>query len=238
MAAQQSLSVDQNSESQILQEEIPSQLQTIYSNRFEGLEKYRNEVWKILVSRFFSRWVKPDYTILDLGCGYGEFINNVIAAKKYAMDLNPGTKRLLHPSIHFLEQDCSSAWPLPANSLDVVFTSNFFEHLPTKLVLQATLLKAYRCLKPGGRLIALGPNVRYLSGEYWDFFDHHLALTERSLAEVLTMSGFTVESARAKFLPYTMSQGFRPPVSGIRLYLKLPFLWRFLGKQFLVVGRK
>lgn len=238
LAAQQPISVDQHSEPQILQAEMSSQLQTIYSNRFEGLERYRNEVWKVLVSYFFSRWVKPDYSVLDLGCGYGEFINNVKAAKKFAMDLNPATKRLLHPDIRFFEQDCSSSWPLPANCLDVVFTSNFFEHLPTKLVLQSTLLKAYRCLKPGGYLIALGPNVRYLSGEYWDFFDHHLALTERSLAEVLTMSGFTVETMYAKFLPYTMSQGFRPPASALHLYLKLPLLWRFLGKQFLVISRK
>ena len=176
--------------------------------------------------------------MLDLGCGYGEFINNVSAAQRFAMDLNPATKNLLQPGVKFLQQDCSGPWPLPANSLDLVFTSNFFEHLPFKSALQATLLQAYHCLKPGGHLIALGPNVRYLSGEYWDFFDHHLALTERSLAEVLTMSGFTVEMALSKFLPYTMSQGFRPPVFLLRLYLKLPFLWRFFGRQFLVVGRK
>lgn len=238
MAAQKLAKIERQSEPQTLQAEIPAQLETIYSNRFEGLEKYRNEVWKILVSQFFSQWIKPEDSILDLGCGYGEFINNVNAAKRFAMDLNPATKRRLHPSVHFLEQDCSSPWPLPPNSLDLVFTSNFFEHLPNKLALQATLLQAYGCLKPGGHLIALGPNVRYLSGEYWDFFDHHLALTERSLAEVLTMGGFTVETAFAKFLPYTMSQGVRPPVSALRLYLKLPSVWRFLGKQFLVVGRK
>jgi SAM-dependent methyltransferase len=230
--------VEQPAESPIPQTEIQSQLQTIYSNRFEGLEPYRNEIWKVLVFQFFSRWVRPDQTVLDLGCGYGEFINNVSAAKRFAMDLNPATKKLLQPGIQFLEQDCSGPWPLPANSLDLIFTSNFFEHLPLKSALQATLLQAYRCLKPGGHLIALGPNVRYLSGEYWDFFDHHLALTERSLAEVLTMSGFRVEMALSKFLPYTMSQGFRPPVFTLHCYLKLPFLWRLFGRQFLVVGRK
>ena len=238
MSTQQPAKADQSIASQISQAELQSQLQTIYSNRFDGLTPYRNEVWKVLVVQFFSRWVRPDQAILDLGCGYGEFINHVSAAKKFAMDLNPATENLLRPGIRFFQQDCSGAWPLPAHSLDLIFTSNFFEHLPFKSALQKTLLEAYRCLKPGGCLIALGPNVRYLSGEYWDFFDHHLALTERSLAEVLTMSGFAVETAVPKFLPYTMSQGFRPPIFMLHLYLKLPFLWRFFGRQFLVVGRK
>jgi predicted SAM-dependent methyltransferase len=60
-----------------------------------------------------------------------------------------------------------------SQSLDVVFTSKFFEHLSDKPSLVATLSKAFRCLKPSGRLIALGPNIKYLPGEYWDFFDHH-----------------------------------------------------------------
>ena len=31
--------------------------------------------------------------VLDLGCGYGEFINNVSCTKKFAMDLNPTARR-------------------------------------------------------------------------------------------------------------------------------------------------
>ena len=43
-------------------------------------------------------------------------------------------------------------------------------------------------------------------------FDHHIALTELSLSEALQMAGFDIEQAIAKFLPYTMSQGFKPPM--------------------------
>jgi SAM-dependent methyltransferase len=218
--------------------ELPEDLQKLYSTRFAGQEAYRNRVWQILTSEFFSRWIKPSHAILDLGCGYGEFINNVIGAKKFAMDLNPSSKGQLNSDIEFLEQDCSLSWPLPENSLDVVFTSNFFEHLPTKHVLQATLVEAYRCLKPNGHLIALGPNIKYLNGEYWDFFDHYLPLTEMSLAELLSLSGFQVETSIGRFLPYTMSLGYQPSHWKLRLFLKLPFMWRFFGRQFLVVGRK
>lgn len=224
--------------SAISESEFQLELKRIYSVRFTGIEEYRDRVWRVLVSEFFSRWIMPDSTVLDLGCGYGEFINNLMVSRKYGMDLNPASRERLHPTIRLIEQDCSAPWPLSNNSLDVVFTSNFFEHLPTKASLQGTLLEAWRCLRPGGRLITLGPNVKYLSGSYWDFFDHHLPLTELSLSEAMIMAGFEVERAIPKFLPYTMCQGIRPPVWTLRAYLKLPLAWRFFGKQFLVISRK
>ena len=218
--------------------ESPTDLQKIYWARFAGQQAYRTRVWQVLTRSFFSRWVRPADTVLDLGCGYGEFSNNIVAGKKFAMDLNPSAESFLHPDIELLQQDCSQPWPIPDHSLDVVFTSNFLEHLREKPALQATAGEAFRCLKPGGLFIALGPNIKYLAGEYWDFFDHYTALTELSLAEALTMTGFHVEEKIAKFLPYTMSQGSQPPLWMLRLYLKVPLLWKIAGRQFLVIARR
>jgi SAM-dependent methyltransferase len=120
----------------------------------------------------------------------------------------------------------------------VVFTSNFFEHLPSKESLRRTLDEAFRCLKSGGRIICLGPNIKYLPGRYWDFWDHRLALTELSLKEGLELAGFRVDWLRAKFLPYSMSQGLTPPLVMLRLFLKLPILWRIFGEQFLILATK
>jgi len=216
----------------------PSELQKLYAKRFEGKSVYRNQVWRVLVSEYFSQWISPKAAVLDLGCGHCEFINQVSAAKCYGMDLNPDTLLNAAPHVQILSQNCAEPWSLPDESLDVVFTSNFFEHLLTKQDLRNTLLQAHRCLKPGGKLIALGPNIRYLPGEYWDFYDHYLALTELSLAEVLTECAFEPSVQIPRFLPYTMSQGVEKPVWMLSLYLKCPFLWRFFGKQFLVVGIK
>lgn len=220
------------------EQEMQVELKRIYSVRFSGLEEYRNRVWQVLVKKIFSKWINSDNSILDVGCGYGEFINNIAAREKFAMDLNPSAKQHLRPGIQLIEQDCSKPWPLRDDYLDVVFTSNFFEHLPSKRTLQDTLLEARRCLRPGGRLITLGPNVKHLSGSYWDFFDHHLPLTELSLAEAMIMAGFRIEESIEKFLPYSMSQGFRPPIWAVRLYLQVPFAWNVFGRQFLVIGRK
>jgi SAM-dependent methyltransferase len=215
-----------------------AELKQIYSLRFAGAQDYRSKVWRILARDFFSKWIWPEHSVLDLGCGHGEFVNATLAAHRYAMDLNPAAKERLDPGVHFFEQDCSARWPLPSATLNAVFTSNFFEHLPSKGALRATLREAFRCLRSGGRLVAIGPNVKAISGPYWDFFDHYLPLTERSLAEVLRLEGFEIETAIARFLPYTMSLGFRPPLWTVRLYLKMRFVWPVFGGQFLVVARK
>jgi SAM-dependent methyltransferase len=213
-------------------------LQAIYHNRFDDRLTYRDQVWATLCHKFWQRFVPADSNVLDLGCGYGQFINHIRCHKKWAMDLNPSTKQHLDSSVDLLEQDCAARWSLPDQHLDVVFTSNFFEHLPDKDALNRTINEAHRCLRDGGRLIAMGPNIKYLPGKYWDFWDHFLPLTEKSLAEALRMTGFTIEQAVAKFLPYTMAEGPRFPKAIIALYLRWPMFWRLFGKQFLVIGRK
>jgi hypothetical protein len=46
----------------------------------------------------------------------------------------------------------------------------------------------------------MGSNIKYLPEMYWDFWDHYLPLTERSLQEVLELVGFKVERCIPKFL--------------------------------------
>ncbi len=213
-------------------------LENCYQIRFGDDITYRNRVWQILTGKFFSKHVQKDSAILDLGCGRGEFVNHIQARKKYAMDLNPENAHHLEENVTFLEQDCAKSWQLDDASLDVVFTSNFLEHLFGWQAVESALLEVKRCLKPGGKVIIMGPNIKYLGGHYWDFWDHRTPLTESSLAEILTILGFSVDLSVAKFLPFTMSRKFKPPVFLMRLYLGCPLFWRIFGKQFLIVAGK
>jgi len=213
-------------------------LRDAYWMRFARSEQYRNDVWKILCTEYFNMFVSPNAHVLDLGSGWGEFINNIEAAKKYAMDLNPDAGQRLSGDTYFLHQDCSQEWRIQQDSLDVVFTSNFLEHLPDKEHVERTIAEAYRCLKYDGLIICLGPNIKYIPGAYWDFWDHFVPLTELSLSEVLKLKGFSIQLSKPRFLPYSMSKGRTPPLRLVKLYMKLPILWPLFGKQFLVVGRK
>ena len=213
-------------------------LAQIYEKRFSGHEIYRNRVWQILTKEFFLKWIKDSDHILDLGCGYGEFINHATCKVRHAIDLNPKTKSLLDQKIIFHEQDCSKPWKIDPNSLDLVFTSNFFEHLPDKESLNRTIGEVNNTLKPGGWLIAMGPNINVLQGRYWDFWDHHVALSDQSLCELLQIHDFTLEQSEAKFLPYHMVRVKERPLFLVSLYLRFPFLWKIFGKQFLIVAKK
>jgi ubiquinone/menaquinone biosynthesis C-methylase UbiE len=209
-----------------------------YQQRFQGADTYRDSVWKILCNKFFSKYISEEDDLLDLGAGWGEFSRNIKAKNKYAMDLNPDCGKRVEGHSIFLLQDCSNKWPLDNNSLDVVFTSNFLEHLPNKNLVDKTLHEAFRCLKPGGRILCLGPNIKFINGFYWDYWDHYIPITEESIAEALKLSGFNVKHKIDRFLPHTMSDGKKPPLFALNLYLKIPFAWKFFGKQFFVFAEK
>ena len=215
-----------------------NELTQIYEKRFSGHELYRNKVWKILVTNFFSKWISKSDKILDLGCGYGEFINQVDCDVRYAMDLNPKTKSLLNKDIIFCEQDCSKPWTVAPNSLDLVFSSNFFEHLPNKQSLDRTMIEINKALKPGGKLIAMGPNISVLQGSYWDFWDHHVALSDASMCELLEIHDFNILQAISKFLPYNMVRIKEHPLILVSTYIKIPLIWKIFGKQFLIIAKK
>ena len=211
----------------------------LYAHRFDAAERAaKARVWAVLCAEFFQRWVGPQATVLDLGAGYCEFINHIRCARKLAVDGNPEIAEYAAAGV---EAHCGRADQLdwvPHGSVDVVFASNFFEHLPDKPALNRTLQQARRALKPGGRLIALGPNLKYLHGQYWDFYDHHVYLTEASLGEAMEVGGYQLELCQPKFLPFTMVDAPEYPMGFVRLYLALPLLWQVFGKQFLVIGRK
>lgn len=88
-------------------------------------------------------------------------------------------------------------------------------------------------LRTGGRLLIIQPNFKYSYREYYDFIDHHLPITIGSLAEILKAIGFSIDIMIPRFLPFS-TKG-RPSSSLLlKIYLKLPILWRFLGGQMFV----
>jgi len=216
----------------------PDELEKIYDLRFSETAAYRKRVWSVLCEEIFQAYVPANAAVLDLGCGYGEFINQIRASERHGMDLNPASRAHLAADVIFHEQDCSASWPIAPGSLDLVFSSNFLEHLPDKASLLRTLGEVFSALKPGGRLIAVGPNVRFLGGSYWDFLDHHVVLSDRSLSEALELTGFRIEQMHPRFLPYTLVNTREVPDIIIRMYLRCRLLWLWKGRQFLAIATR
>jgi len=216
----------------------PDDLSRIYRHRFDADDRDAQDVlWRTLCESFFQQYVGPDDTVLDLGAGSCQFVNNIRAGRKIAVDLNPDTATAAVDA-EFVQAASDDLSSVADGTVDVVFTSNFFEHLPDKAALLRTLAEVHRVLRPGGRLVVLMPNLRYLGGRYWDYFDHKLPLTHASLAEGIELAGLTVERVEPKFLPYTVKSRVPTNAALIRLYLKVPLAWKVLGRQMLLVSRK
>lgn len=220
------------------------ELSKIYSNRFEEKEwKKRNSMWRILCKGFFDKYVSFQDDVLDVAAGYCDFINNIAKSEKLgrriAVDLNPDVKK--HAADHVethnaMAEDLSF---LEDESVDVVFMSNFLEHIKEKDDILKILKECRRVLRKGGRIMILQPNVKLVGGAYWDFFDHYTPLTEKSLEEALDITGgFIIEDIIVRFLPYTTKSRIPQMDWMIYLYCKIPLAWRIMGKQTFITAIK
>ncbi len=212
----------------------------LYRRRFADVSQQRRAaMWEVLCRVVLQQYVRPADTVLDLGAGFCEFINTIRCGRKIAVDANPelpqfaaaGVETVIGPIPDVLER-------FEAGSVQCVFCSNFFEHLRDKEMVLRVLDHVRRLLSRDGRLVIIQPNIRYAYKEYWDFFDHHVALSHGSLSEALAMAGFDIEVLRPRFLPYTTKSRLPQAPWLVRLYLALPPAQWLLGKQMLVVARK
>lgn len=219
---------------------LENQLDKLYSNRFSERERQvKAALWRTLCQSFFQKYVPSHATVVDIGAGYGEFINNIEAGKKIAIDLNPELSQYTNPDVEVHNIRFSELVDvLGEDSADVAFASNVFEHLRGPESLLEVLSVIRRTLRPGGILIVMQPNVRLVGGRFWDFVDHTLPLTERGMIEALHLSGFQIAECRPRFLPHTTKSRIPKSTFLLRAYLAIrPAQW-ILGKQMLVVARK
>ncbi|MBE9185929.1 class I SAM-dependent methyltransferase [Microcoleus sp. LEGE 07076] len=215
-------------------------LKKLYANRFDSRQmQAKVALWKVLVDEFLQNYVPPESAVLDIGGGYCEFINQILANKKCLIDLNPDSKLFANSDVKVLNIDVLNCGDKSAftEQFDRIFISNFFEHLRNKEELVEIISFCFDALKPSGSLLIIQPNFKYSYKEYYDFIDHQLPITHLSLQELLQTVGFDVEVMIPRFLPFSTKGRPASPLL-LKIYLKLPFLWRFLGGQMFVKASK
>ena len=210
----------------------------IYEYRFKDIDiKKKNIVWKE-IAEFIRELTDHPQTILDPAGGMCEFINNINAPEKWTIDLNEAfLEKYADKSIKKIIGNNLSV-ELPDNYFDLAFVSNFLEHLSSQEQVGEFLQKIFRAVKPNGFIAVMGPNFKYAFREYFDFADHTVCLSETGAAEHLVGAGFDIVKIYSRFLPLSFRGGLPVNKFLIQSYLKMPFAWRFFGKQFLIIAKK
>jgi methyltransferase family protein len=211
--------------------------QRLYEYRFRDVDqRARAAVWDEIAAFIYEQLGRPE-RVLDPAAGRGEFINAVPAPERWAVDQVAYAEGTYASGVRSVVSDIFEA-DLPDDHFDGVFVSNFLEHLPSQEATASFLERMHSATAHGGRIAIMGPNFRYCADEYFDMADHTLIYTHRAIAEHLYAAGFEPERVEPRFLPYSFTGRLPPSPALTRRYLRMPRAWRFLGKQFLVIGRR
>jgi hypothetical protein len=213
--------------------EAPSLIDGYHETRLAP-DPRRNAVWKALWQYYFRHRIRPSDSVLDLGSGYGDFINNVVAARRVAIDLWPGFEAHLDHGIEAIVGPVSELSRVADGSIDYAFASNLFEHV-TQQEFADTLSGLRAKLSPTGSLTILQPNYRYAYREYFDDYTHVSIYSHISLCDFLAANGFEPIEVRPRFLPLTVKSRLPAWAPLVGLYLHSPI--KPLGKQMLVRAR-
>jgi len=152
---------------------------------------------EVVFRRFFCPLLpaQKDVSILDIGCGYGEFLyflQNEGYSKTQGIDLNPQQVEV-GSALGVLNLRCGDMWKFLGEtdqSFDLITAIDVLEHIPKGQVLDFLDL-VYAALFPGGIFLCQVPNLAafYTPLFYMDF-SHETPFTATSLKQALQLAGF------------------------------------------------
>ena len=195
----------------------------------------RVKVWRAIVDYIGAKYLNSIESALDLGCGYGDFINNLDCPNKVAIDLNPDAAKYLAPGIRFVHSTADSLIAIESESLDLIFSSNLLEHLSDDELGRAAK-EFYRVLRPDGLMITMQPNYFYAYREYFDDYTHKKVFSHQSLQDFFVANNFKLKAMEKRFLPFSLKSRLPKTYILTKLYLDTPL--RPMAKQMLGVFQK
>ena len=186
--------------------------------------------WRALVKYYFQHLIPVNSRVLELGAGYCDFINNVEASSKFAVDVWEGITRYAGKDVTTIVGSAENLQQLVSGQFDIIFASNFLEHFSVEAI--TLLLDDIKiALSPGGKLMLVQTNYRLDPGRYFDDYTHISIWTDSSLHDFLEAMGFKVEIFLPKFLPLTVKSKFPVHRWLIWMYLKIPIKFK-AGQMF------
>ena len=165
---------------------VKNYLSVVYDEKSHPYNDYPMKLCSYLFQLFE---LKKGMKVLEPGCGRGEFLRcfKELGLSVIGVDISPEAINLnsdLNIKICDLERE---NLPFVENTFDVIFSKSFIEHLYYP---ERYLEKAYKVLKPGGKLITLVPDWESNYKIYFDDFTHRTPFTTIALKDAYEMYGF------------------------------------------------
>ena len=209
-----------------------------YASTLFTFSKKRKIVWGEICNYLNQHFIPKDSAVLELGSGYGDFIGQIKARKKVAIEIEDIHEERMrsYPDVKILFGSSMELLPiLDKGQFDFVFASNYFEHFAIEDI-QVQLRDVTEVLKSDGKLVIIQPNFQLCPEKYFDDFTHKTVFSHVTMLFLLEMYGFHVQHCLKRFLPFSMNSWL--PVSKllVRLYLNSPI--KPLAGQFLIVAEK
>ena len=199
-------------------------VEVIYSPEDRPLTSYPEKLASYLSKRFS---LQPNMSILDIGCGRGEFLNGFekLGLNGFGVDLSKAAMAYFPKSKIKVANIELDGLPYADDSFDVVFSKSVIEHFydPDRLAQEM-----FRVLKPGGVAITLCPSWEYNYKIYFEDYTHRTPFMKDSLRAVQIINGFhSVKVDYFRQLPLLWKFPWILPLSVVSIYIFPSFMRRF-----------
>ena len=197
-------------------------------------ENYMKEHWRPLIRDVIKRYCEGK-SVLDLGCGYGEYIGTISKYTDNAVGLDISERWLnyakqKYPNLKFILSDAHKT-PLQSGLFDVVVTIGLFEYINREAVIK----EIRRVLKFNGICIISVPNkysmFRLVGKLFCKIFRKEYHTNEPSKKDMFKLF---VEN-KFNLLEYVMDDGliwlpnFIDRLCGKKIYLFVEKISKILG---------
>jgi ubiquinone/menaquinone biosynthesis C-methylase UbiE len=181
-------------------------VEVIYNEKDRPFTEYPDKLAKYLVDRFDLTEGK---SILDLGCGRGEFLRGFMRCglKSYGFDQSDAARKIC-PAAEIKNGNLEEQLPYDDNSFDYIYSKSVIEHFyyPEKLVEEI-----FRILKPGGLVITMTLDWEVIYKMFYEDYTHRTPFTKTSLRDIFLIHSFkNVNCEQFRQLPFLW---------------KMPWLW-------------